>query len=457
MEEEVNFDLDNLATYDIPISVYHIDGHAWSDGKCGWALGEALKTRLQANNLRVWLHYWGCCQEMNGCATLDMDRIYGQLGATLGGIYLDDPQTGLNNGATDELAKATIDWLQSKLPGDSEVIMKAYRGDGTPFLAGIEAYGHTCYINDLSSDFLGLKVGIIRVFEMSTSLSAPFNEFTAYDGLGRTDKETYFRRIHWGALQPVMEHDPWIHAGPWEAEYADESSSLVAAYRYFSWLHYELVPYLHSYDWQAYETGEPILRDPDPLNFTTKLGEEIFAAYVTEPGTQQLQITLPPGEWIDYWDTSQTYTGSILRPVPLGREPVFIRNGAIVPMQVSRSYTGHGTTSSEGSLTVLVYPNGKSRFRYRDDVQQRWIAIGAELTGNTLTLGTSDAPSQPLLYRVERWTSAPTAVSICGTTVTVNKTPGLPQSLSEDAVNGATTNAWFYDAEAKRLIVKVVP
>jgi hypothetical protein len=442
MAEEVAYHLDRLAAADIPITLYHFDGTAWSDGNCNWTLGEGLRDRLRTSHIRALLHYWGGCYQAQ-----DFERAYAELGDVLGGFYLDD-------GAYGSLAKAAIDWGEARMPGDFDLVMKAFRGgDQVGVLDDLAAYGHACYVNDLPTDFDGMRTGIERVFSLAGILPLPFHEFTGY-WIGQSDEETFFRRIHWGALQPVMDHSPWWHVSPWESVF---SPAVLDDYRYFAWLHYELVPYFHSYDWDAYETGAPVFRQPDALHYTTKIGEEVFAAFVTQAGVEHLEITLPPGTWIDYWDPAKSYAGTITQPVPLGREPIFIKDGAIIPMQVSRAYTGHGGAASDGSLTVLVYPNGRSRFRYRDDAAGRWIAIGAEAAGETLTLGTAEAPSQPLLYRVERWPTAPTAVAICGTTVMVNGPAGSPPAASEDDVNGALGGAWFYDPRARRLVVKAFP
>ena len=62
------------------------------------------------------------------------------------------------------------------------------------------------------------------------------------------------------------------------------------------------------------------------------LGDAIYAPIVTS-STDRMDIELPPGEWIDYWDESRVLSGRIEgHPVPLGREPIFIRQGAIIPM-----------------------------------------------------------------------------------------------------------------------------
>lgn len=446
MAGEVEYQLDQLAANDIPITMYHFDGWDWSDSRdCTFSAGDAVKARLAAGNIRALLHFWGGCTQ-----SADFDRVYAQLGPTLGGFYLDE-------GSTDDLAKTAIDWAQSQLPGDSEIVMKGFQGDNGETDAGLAAYGHTSYVNDLPSDFGGFKTGVERVFSLANTLPAPFNEFTGYDAYNRPDEETFFRRIHFGAMQVVMDHSPWLHASPWNAVY---SQALLDDYRYFAWLHRELGPYLHSYDWNAYETGEPIFRGADATAYTTKIGDEIFVAYVTDRVADRplLDVALPPGEWIDYWDTRDVVSGTLSGQAPsLGREPIFIANGAIIPMDVSRPYTRHGTAASAGSLTVVVYPKGDSSFRYRDDEANRWIVFSAHQTADRLELSASAGLSQPVLYRVERLAAPPSAVGICGAAVIVNGGGGAAAAASEDAVNGSSSPAWFYDAAAQRLIVKALP
>jgi hypothetical protein len=445
MTDEVNYHLDHLAANDIPITMYHLDGQEWSPSDtCDWNLGDALKSRLAADGLRALLHYWGGCY-----GDADYDHVYGQLGHTLAGFYMDD-------GSTDAQAQAAVDWVQSKMPGDSEIVMKGYQGDTGETNDGLAMHGHSCYVNDLPTDFGGMQEGIRRMLSLADVLPAPFNEFTGYWS-DRPDEETFFRRIHFGAMQVVMDHSPQQNASPWDTTHY--SDALLKDYRDFAWLHKELVPYLHSYDWNAYETGQPILREADAEAFTTKIGEELFVAYVTDyvANVPQLDIALPPGEWIDYWDTRDVVSGTLHRAVPLGKEPIFIANGAIIPMDVSRDYTHHGTKKSAGSLTVLVYPEGDSSFRYRDDQANRWIAFNAHQTADRLELAASAGLSQPILYRVERMTAAPSAVAICGASVTVGGDAAIAPAASEDAVNGAAVAAWFYDAGHQRLIVKAFP
>ncbi|MCE5278435.1 MAG: hypothetical protein LLG03_10435 [Planctomycetaceae bacterium] len=283
-------------------------------------------------------------------------------------------------------------------------------------------------------------------------MPAPYNEFTAYDvdKNRRPAEEVYFRRLHWGSMQVVMDNSPWVDCDPWTWGY---SPKLLDAYRYWSWLHLELAAYLHSYDYHAYETNEMIFRQPSPEKYATKLGEEIFVAYVTDAMTE-LDIELPPGEWINYWDQSQVVSGKIKYPVPLGREPIFVRNGSLIPLDVSRAYTGHGTAESAGSLTVLVFPRGRCAFKYRDVGLDAWVTFQAVQEGDGLTLAASRAPSQNVLYRIAG-VAALQSVGVEGLSVKINQGGTLARAASEKEVNGAASSAWFYDAAAKRLIVKL--
>ena len=146
----------------------------------------------------------------------------------------------------------------------------------------------------------------------------------------------------------------------------------------------------------------------------------------------------------------------ITQAIPLGREPIFIRNGAILPLDVRRDVTGHGTAESAGSLTAWVLPAGDSSFRYRDERDGKWLVLSSSLQNGKLTLRSSPWPSRPLIFRVDRWPAAPGGISASSGRVETDAAGTLPRLNSEAAVNGSATSAWYYDATAQRLIIKIV-
>jgi alpha-glucosidase len=141
---------------------------------------------------------------------------------------------------------------------------------------------------------------------------------------------------------------------------------------------YRLIPYLYTLNYQASETGIPMLRslvmETEKEAGTFDIGDEFFlgpwmlvAPIVTDQDTRQ--VFLPSGEWIDYLDGQTCYTGPTTLTVtaPLDKVPVFIKAGAIIPMGPVMQYTGEKPLDP---LTLDIYPKGRSAFTlFEDDGQ----------------------------------------------------------------------------------------
>jgi hypothetical protein len=455
---EFTCQMSKLAEHQIPITAYLFDGHAWSRGSsdatnacagpdcCSWGLGDDVIARLSREGVRGILHFWGGCHGPE-----QYQRASARLGRNLFGFYLDD------GSSDDDLARAS-EFMQSAIPGDWECVAKAYQNrEPSTTNTGLSKWANVAYVGDLSYDYDGLKEAVTRIQAKAAYIPAPYAELTGYaylDG-GIPDEDVYYRRLHFGALQPVMAHTPYANSDPWRREYGPD---LVKTYRYWAWLHAELVPFFYSYAYRMYETPGRRVLWRTPMAYALRVGAELYAPIVTER-TDAMDIRLPSGQWIDYWDESTVVSGTLEAfPVPHGREPIFVRQGSILPMNVRNAQTGHGTPQSAGSLTVLVYPSGTSTFRFREDARAGWITFTSALTDDQLTLVADPGlPAQPVLYRVGRWGTAPESVGLDGATVTVNQGGSLPRFSTETAVNGSRSSAWFYDASARRLVIKVVP
>jgi hypothetical protein len=456
MAEEFTCQLDELRATDIPVSVYLFDGSGWSaadsraagtcEGEdcCSWNLGEQVLDRLSQEHVRALVHFWGGCHQREQYA-----RVHSQLGRSLLGFYLDD-------GSSDAELQAVNDFMRSVSPGDFENIAKSHQSR-EPFTSdsGLSRLANVAYVGDLSNDFTGLREGIVRLFEKAKLIPAPVNEFTAYDYESNRppDQETFYRRVHWGAFQPVMAHTPFTNSDPWRSDY---DSGLLYAYRYYAWLHKELTPYFLSYARRMHEQPDQPMLQAGPTPHSILVGGEIFVPFVTGR-TSAIDIALPPGQWVDYWDESHVVSGNLSEyPAPLGQEPVFLKLGSIIPMEVEREYTGHGTRESAGSLTLLVYPSGTSTFRYNNDETGAWTTFRSVVDGDRLTLSSEGAAGMPLLYRVARVTARPGSVRINGSSVLINQGgASLAESDTEGDANASSGNAWYYDAATQHLIVKV--
>ena len=149
--------------------------------------------------MRGLLHFWGGCHTQEQYA-----RAYTRLGQNLLGFYLDD-------GSSDEELAGASEFMQSANPGDWENVAKAFQNrEPSTTNPGLSKWANAAYVGDLSYGFDGLKEAVNRIVAKSPYVPAPYAEFTGYSYLdhGIPDEEVYYRRLHFGALQPIMAHTP---------------------------------------------------------------------------------------------------------------------------------------------------------------------------------------------------------------------------------------------------------
>jgi hypothetical protein len=82
---------------------------------------------------------------------------------------------------------------------------------------GLSKWANGAYVGDLSLDFAGLQQAVDRTVAKAHHVPAPFAELTgdAYLEEARPEEEVFYRRLHFGALQPVMAHTPHANSDPW--------------------------------------------------------------------------------------------------------------------------------------------------------------------------------------------------------------------------------------------------
>jgi alpha-glucosidase (family GH31 glycosyl hydrolase) len=185
--------------------------------------------------------------------------------------------------------------------------------------------------------------------------------------------ELFARWFQFGAFCPVFrshgwiwrEHLPWSH-GP-------EVESICRAY---AELRYRLFPYTYTLAWHARQKGLPLMR-PLVLNYPDDprvwelgdqylWGDDILVAPVTREGARSWSVYLPSGAWYDFW-TQRRYEGmrGVEVAAPVDRLPLFVREGAIVPMGPVVQYSDEAPLTE---VTVLIYPGASSEFTlYEDD------------------------------------------------------------------------------------------
>ncbi len=197
---------------------------------------------------------------------------------------------------------------------------------------------------------------------------------------GNATAELFARWIQVGMLYPLMRghsalttarHEPWV--------FGDRVEKICREYIN---LRYQLLPYFYTLFWEAAMTGAPILRPllyhfpNDPKTYAlydqVLLGSSLMAAPIYRPGIEHRAVYLPAGTWYDWW-TGESYTGptNILAYAPLERMPLYVRAGAIIPMQPVMQYVDERPLDQlrlriwAGTGELTLYEDDGRSFEYR--------------------------------------------------------------------------------------------
>lgn len=255
------------------------------------------------------------------------------------------------------------------------------------------------------------------------------------------DTLTFARWTAMAAWTPFFQLHGRANSSPWTV--ADHVEETVAMYRYWAKLHDALVPFFYSLAEEHWAKGgsmlTPVGTEPWTDDYRFRVGDAFLVAPIVD-ATGKRSVELPAGQWFDWW-TNDAVTSPVAADVSADRIklPVYVREGAIVPLDVVDDANGLGTKASKGLLTVLAWPGeAQTSFVLRDD-DGKTTTIEAKRGSLSLSRVRTGA-----LVRI-RAESAPTSVRAGA---------DVPIVASRDALDAVATGA-FYDAAARALWVKV--
>ncbi|MFA6876682.1 MAG: TIM-barrel domain-containing protein, partial [Parabacteroides sp.] len=250
--------------------------------------------------------------------------------------------------------------------------------------AGTQRYS-TVWSGDQSSNWDYIRYHIPTI--TGAGLSAMNAATSDVDGIFGGSPKTYTRDLEWKIFTPIFmamsgwadaDRQPWVYGHP----YTDIN-------RKYLKLKMRLNPYTYTYCHKAHATGVPMARamvlefpnDPVTRDTTTQYqfmsGEWLMIAPVYTRKNVREHIYFPDGEWYDFW-TGDKYEGSKWLDkynAALDICPVFVREGAIIPLYPDMNYVGEKPTDC---LTLQLYPSGNSSFNlYEDDGLTRDYEKGA--------------------------------------------------------------------------------
>jgi alpha-glucosidase (family GH31 glycosyl hydrolase) len=214
--------------------------------------------------------------------------------------------------------------------------------------------------------------GFVPTKELTGELYVRWFQFSAFNPLFRSHGRTWKLRLPWGWNTGEF--------GPVEAQSGPDKSELHNAEvepvcKKYLELRYRLLPYNYTLVREACDTGMPPMRalwlhypgDPEAV----KLGDEylwgrnLLIAPVVEKGAKVRRLYLPEGTWYDWW-TGKATVGKkwVERPVDLATMPIYVRAGAVIPLDPVRQYTAEPVTEP---TTLRVHPGSDGDFTLYDD------------------------------------------------------------------------------------------
>ena len=276
------------------------------------------------------------------------------------------PHTEIHNVFGMQNVRATFDGLR-KLQGDERPFVLTRAA-----YAGAQRYAAT-WTGDNSSTWNHISMSTPQLLSMGISgYGMVGDDIGGFAGTPTADLLTRWFEV--GAFNPIYrdhtakgtgDQEPWVHGPEHEA-----------IRRRFIEERYRLLPYIYTGVEEMSRTGVPLMRalyleypkvggiEGDDHDFL--FGHDLLVEPVTTEMLDAKEIHLPPGDWFDYWTAekragNQTFT---LNP-QLAQMPLYVRAGAIIPMQELVQYTGQ---TPDGPLKLKVYPGPDcSGSLYQDD------------------------------------------------------------------------------------------
>ncbi|MEO6720296.1 MAG: TIM-barrel domain-containing protein [Ferruginibacter sp.] len=209
--------------------------------------------------------------------------------------------------------------------------------------------------------------------ELTGELYARWFQFGAFCGSFRSHGRTWWTRLPWGwglnDLGP-LEGDRY----PLKSEL--NNSAIEPEVKKYDELRYQLMPYTYTLAWQARNTGMPLMRamwlhypnDEKAKGMGTQYlwGPDLLIAPVFKKGATSHDVYLPKGDWYDWWTNKKENGGqTITRVVDLSIMPIYVRAGAILPVDPVRQFTSEIVNEP---TTLKIYSGADGKFiLYEDD------------------------------------------------------------------------------------------
>ena len=345
-----------------------------------------------------------------------------------------------------ENARATYEGLRKLRPDERPFVLTRAAYSGT------QRYAAT-WTGDNSSTWNHLNMSTPMLLSLGLcGYTLAGDDIGGFAGSPTADLLTRWFEV--GAFNPIYrdhtgsgtaDQEPWVHGPRHEA----------IRRRYIE-LRYRLLPYIYTGIEDTTRTGLPFMRPifldyPQAESFYGDnrdflFGSDFFVAPVVTEMVDSEEVQLPPGSWYDFWTAQKMDSkDKIMLHPALDEMPLYVRAGAIVPMQ---PLTQNTSEKPNGPLELRVYAGDDCHGSlYEDD-------------------GHSFGYQKGELFRARYFCQiAPNAITITGTTEKNGYQPwwstaeltvfGTNTQPKEVRVGGRAVHEWRYDAHSHSVTLTV--
>lgn len=252
----------------------------------------------------------------------------------------------------------------------------------------------------------GLSAGLSGILFWSFDLGGFAGDFPS--------PELYLRAAALAAFCPVMQwhSEPrsgqffytdrarWVNdRSPWNIADLYQNEDIIHIYRLFANLRMNLLPYIYQEAVHCAKEARPLMAHlaldfpADSRVWTVHdeymFGRDLLVAPVLEEGAEGRQVYLPEGTWHDLF-TGETFTGGELYyHCPLDRIPVFVRDGAVLPVHLNNARI-MGTRAPEGGVSnkldryeILAFVSfGGKTLSFQDDLGTKLVYTDGTVQGS---------------------------------------------------------------------------
>ena len=279
--------------------------------------------------------------------------------------------------------------------------------------------------------------------------------------------ELYLRSAAMAAFAPVMQFhseksnpSPSDTRTPWNVQTRTGDTSVLPTFRKFANVRMNLLPYTYTEAKRSADTGVPMMRHMG-IDFPTDatagtqdmeymFGDQLLIAPVTIQGATSKAVYVPAGEWYDLWYNGR-FTGPATKTYNAGTDtiPVYVRPGAIIPLNLNADYELGGNVSNSVSsytnLAFRIYPEGTTSYGYYDDAAGLTRTIQSTEAWGTHQV-TVSLPALTTTSTIQVVATQPTGVTRNATALT---------SYSTLASFKAASEGWYWDPVLQMTLVKV--